>query len=146
MLREITKVIGLPVLSLHVGARIATVKNVLIDPDKLQIVAFFVRGNNFRGDLMLLPSDIREINLKNIVVDGEHRLVEPGELIRLKSLIEMGYEPLGKGVEEKNGRKLGVLTSYFVEIDSLFIKKIVVKPKLRIAISSPELTIDRQEI
>ncbi len=58
MLINGSRLIGCPILSLHVGGAIAHVSDVIIDPNDLKIIGFRVSGSLVRGEVGdVLPVD-----------------------------------------------------------------------------------------
>jgi uncharacterized protein YrrD len=60
--------------------------------------------------------------------------------------MEISYEPKGKLVATEMGQKLGKLTDYAVDSDTLYIKKIYVSPRLIKSLTGGQFSIDRSQI
>ena len=66
MLINATKLIGFPVLSLHVGGPVAKVTSIIVDPNDLSIIAFKVDGPTIgRDDIGTILEETYPENIKN---------------------------------------------------------------------------------
>lgn len=134
------------VLSLRTGGKVAVAKAPIINPNNLQIVGFYC-SDHFSGDeLILLAQDIREHIRQGYVINDHEVLANPEDLIRLKSILEVQYELLGKSVISDHRRHLGKVTDYAVDSESLFIQKLYVTPRLLKSITGTTLSIDRKQV
>ena len=53
-----SRLIGCPILSLHVGGAVANVSDIIVDPNDLKIIGFQVSGPLVRGEVgNVLPVD-----------------------------------------------------------------------------------------
>lgn len=134
-----------PVLSLRAGGPVASVLRPLIDPDNLKIEGFYCSDNR-RHDLVLLCQDIREALPDGFVIDDYERLAEPGDLVRLKKIMKIDFEPLGKQVETVDKHKVGKVSDYAVDMDSMYIQKIYSAQSLLKTLTGGSLSIDRSQI
>jgi uncharacterized protein YrrD len=135
-----------PVLSLRTGAQVATATQAIVNPSSLRIEGFYCDDRLGDEEMILLTQDIREHIKRGFVVNDHEVLTHPDDLIRLKKVIDLAYEPIGKLVVCENGTKLGKLNDYAVDSDSLYIKKIYVAPRLLKSITGTQLSIDRDQI
>ena len=134
-----------PVLSLRTGTQVSTASMPIINPGNLKIEGFFCQASK-RKQLILLTQDIRDVLPQGIVVNDEDVLTEPEELVRLKSVLSIGFDLLGKHVETASKQKLGKVSDYAVETESMFIKKIYVAQPIYKNFSGGNLGIDRTQI
>jgi uncharacterized protein YrrD len=51
MLINGSRLIGCPILSLHVGGAVANVSDIIVDPNDLKIIGFQVSGPLVRGEV-----------------------------------------------------------------------------------------------
>ncbi|MBP5204845.1 hypothetical protein IKG12_02765 [Candidatus Saccharibacteria bacterium] len=149
MLMDINRLIGYPVLSLHVSGMIAKVTEPIIDPDNLKIVAFFVTGpdvgNGEHGDILQVD-DIREFSELGMVIDSIDEFVNADDIVKLRDIINLNFSLIDKKVETKKKTKLGKVTSYTVNPDDFIVQQIIVQRPLMKSFLDPELTISRSEI
>ena len=148
MLFHGSRLIGCPVLSLHVGGRIASVSELIIDPDNLKIIACRVEGplvGREVGEILLMES-VREFSRLGMIVDSADEFVEPDEVIRVKKILELNFHLPGLKVEAKNGAKLGKVSDFTLEPSSWQVQQLIVQRPLVKAFLDPELTIPRSRI
>ena len=71
MLINTSRLINCPILSLHIGGRVATVTEVIIDPDSLKVIACRVEGplvGKEVGDILPMTS-VREFSRLGMIID-----------------------------------------------------------------------------
>lgn len=150
MLVSASKLIGFPVLSLHVGGPIAWTESEIIDPEKLKIIAFFVEGPAIQNDPeaghIMESRDVREFSNMGMIVDSIETFVNEGEVIKLDKILKLNFSLIGLKVETKKGTKLGKIIDYIVDTDTFTVLQLIVKRPVVKALIDPELTIPRKEI
>ena len=139
-----------PVLSLHVGGPIAWVNTVVVDPEKLKIVAFVVDGPAVKNDPevgnVLEVSDIREFADTGMIVDSASDFVNQGDVIKLDKIMELNFFLNGLKVETKKGSRLGKIIDFVVDTETFTVHQLVVKRPAIKSFIDPELIIPRGEI
>ena len=135
-----------PVLSLRTGTQVATALAPIINPNNLKIEGFLCKSSNFKEPAVLITQDIRDILPQGIAVNDEDVLSAADELVRLKNVIDINFELLGKHVETTAKQKLGKVSDYATETGSMFIKKIYVAQPIYKNFSGGNLGIDRTQI
>lgn len=134
------------VLSLRTGGKVAVAAGPIINPNNMQVVGFYCI-DHFSGDqLVLLSQDIREHIRQGFVVNDHEVLADPADLVRLKDILELEFEPIGKTVITDHRRKLGKVTDFAVDSETLYVKKIYVMPRLLKSLTGSQLSIDRTQI
>lgn len=134
------------VLSLRTGGKVATADAPIINPNNMKIAGFYCT-DHFSGDqLVLLAQDIREHIRQGFVVNDHEVLAIPEDLVRLKETLALEYDPIGKTVITDHRRKLGKVTDYAVDSESLYVKKLYVAPRLLKSLTGSQLSIDRTQI
>ncbi len=144
MLQLSGMIINRPVLSLRTGTPVATALAPIINPNNLKIEGFFCKSG--RKQVILVAQDIRDVLPQGIVVNDEDVLTDQSELVRLKDVIGINFELLGKHVETASKRKLGKVNDYATETGSMYVKKIYVAQPIYKNISGGNLGIDRTQI
>lgn len=134
-----------PVLSLRTGTQVGTALSPIINPNNLKIEGFWCRADR-RKQLVLLSQDIRDSLPQGFVVNDADALTDPAELVRLAPVIQLNFQLLGKTVETTNGRKLGKVTDYATDIDSMFIKKLYVTQPIYKNFTGGNLGVDRTQV
>lgn len=135
-----------PVLSLRTGGRIGKAKRLIVNPNNLKIVGWYVDDKFSHSELILLADDVRDISNKGIIIDDHEVLSSPDELIRLKQILEIDYDLLDKKVVSEHGRKYGKISDYSIETKGLFVKKIYASQTIMKNFTGGNLSIDRTQI
>lgn len=148
MLINASRLVGCPILSLHVGGRIAQVSRLIIDPDNLKIAAFEVEGPLVaQQDGNILPIEsIREFSRLGLIVDSIDELVNPDDVIYLQNILKLHFSLVGLKVESKNGSKIGKVSNFTANPNSWQVHQLIVQRPLLKSFLDPELTIPRHQI
>ncbi len=135
-----------PVMSLRTGGQIATVMAPIINPNNLKIEGFYCQDRFDKHRVVLLYQDIRDVIKQGLVVNDHDVLVVPEELVRLKDIMGINFELLNKPVVTVSKEKVGKISDYAVEVETMFIQKIYVSQSLLKSLSGGNLSIDRNQI
>jgi len=133
-------------MSLRTGQQVGTATEPIINPNNLKIEGFYCTDRFEKGDMVLLYQDIRDIIPQGFVVDDHDVLTAPGELIRLKEILEIGFSLVGKQVVTMSGDHVGKVSDFATEIETMYIQKIYVARTLLKSFSTGNLGIDRNQI
>ena len=134
-----------PVLSLRTGAPVGQTLSPIINPNNLKIEGFYCQENSTRKHLILLSQDIREVLSQGMVVNDQDALTDPDELVRLKDTLKLNFDLIGK-VVVSNNQRLGKVSDYATDIQSMYVQKIYVSQSLFKNFSGGNLGIDRSQI
>ena len=147
MLITINNIIGMPVMSLQTGQRLATIGEPIIDPNDLSILAFYVNGQLLDyNPAVLFVSDIREIGNLGAIIDSAENLMNPEGLVRLEQVINYGFKLSGINVVDDNKHKLGNVESYGFDPATAVIQQLYLKPTISKRFLTASLTINRSQI
>jgi sporulation protein YlmC with PRC-barrel domain len=147
MLQLSATLLNRSVLSLRTGSVIATIIGPIINPDSLKIEGFYCQDSlDKKQQLVLLYQDIRDILPQGYVVNDHDVLAEPDELVRLKKVMELDFELLGKPVVTVNKQKVGKVSDYATETTTMSIQKIYVAQSIMKSFTGGSLSIDRSQI
>jgi uncharacterized protein YrrD len=136
-----------PVLSLRTGGQVATTIGTIINPNNLKVEGFYCQDEfEHKKTAILLSQDIRDVILQGIVVDDHDSLSEQDELVRLKDIVNIRFELLGKQVITTTKQRLGKVVDYAVDLDSMFIQKLYVAPSMFKNLAGGNLGVDRTQI
>lgn len=135
----------MPLLSIRSGGRIGTVIGPIINPNNLHIDGFYCSSAHSSESLVLLDIYIRDLSGRGIIIDDHNNLSDQSELIRLQPIIDLGFSIIDKKVLV-NKKRMGKVTEYAIDKDSLFVQKFYVKPPIFIALKQDRLTFDRQSL
>src|SRR6266851_5501034 len=114
MYAQASQMQSLPVISLQTGEAVAFTRQPVLDMATLETRAFKCEGPRRKQPLILLSRDIRQLAADCVIIDTEEELAEPGDIVRLKSMMEKSYNPLDKLVISDTGRRLGHVEDYTV--------------------------------
>jgi uncharacterized protein YrrD len=135
------------VMSLRTGHLVATTVSAIMNPNNLKVEGFYcVDSVDRKQQLVLLHQDIRDVIPQGLVINDHDVLVEPSDLIRLKEILDIGFQLVGMPVVTENGRKLGKINDYAVDSSSLFVQKIYVTQSLIKNLGGGSLSVDRSRI
>jgi uncharacterized protein YrrD len=139
--------INRPVLSLRTGNPIATATTPIFNPNNLKIEGFrcadkFNRKKNF----ILLYQDIRDVIGQGLVVNDHDALSDPADLVRMKDLLELDFQLVGKPVITVSKERLGKVNDFSAESETMFVQKLYVGQPLRKSLVSGSLSVDRTQI
>lgn len=146
MLQLSASLLNKSILSLRTGMPIATITAPIFNPNNLKIEGFYCLDRFDKTELVLLYQDIREMLPQGYVVNDHDVLVEPGELIRLKDVLEIGFELIGKQVQTVSKVRVGKVSDYAVETETMFVQKIYVAQSILKSLTGGSLSIDRSQI
>lgn len=134
------------VLSLRTGTAIATITSPIINPDNLKVEGFYCEDSYDKKQLVLVCQDIRDVLAKGFVVNDHDVLVEPDDLVRLKKVMDINFELIGKQVVTVDKQKVGKVSDYATESESMFIQKIYVAQSILKSFTGGSLSIDRNQV
>lgn len=146
MLQLSNSLLNKQVLSLRSESSIATVTAPIINPDNLKIEGFYCQDRFTKQELVLLYQDIRDILPQGFAVNDHDVLVEADELVRLKDVIALEFELIGKQVVTVSKQKIGKISDYATETETMFIQKLYVSQSLVKSFTGGSLSIDRSQI
>lgn len=146
MLRLSETLVGKPVMSLRTGQPVATTTGALINPNNLKIEGFYCVDRFDRSELLLLYQDIRDVIAQGFVINDHDVLAKPEDLIRLKKLIDLRFELKGMQVITVGRQRLGKISDYAVEVETMYIQKLYVTQGFMKGLTGGNLGIDRSQV
>lgn len=135
-----------PILSLRTGAPIGQTLQVIVNPNNLKIEGFYVQDKFSKDTPILLSQDIRDFINQGIVIDDHEVLTEPDELVRLKDVLNLNFELMGKPVVTVSKEKVGKVNDFAADSETLYIQKLYIGQPLLKSISGGQLSVDRNQI
>lgn len=133
-------------MSLRTGGAIASIIGPIINPDNLKIEGFYCEDRYDKKQLILLFQDIREVLPQGYVVNDHDVLVEAEELIRLKDVIALNFEIIGKQVVTVSKNKVGKVSDFATETETMMIQKVYVAQSVFKSFTGGSLSVDRNQI
>lgn len=147
MLRLSHDLVGKPVMSLRTGQAVGLAVAPIINPNNLKIEGYYCEDKfDKKTELVLLYQDIRDIIPQGFVVNDHDVLVRPEELVRLKKVMELDFVLLGKPVVTLGKQKLGKVSDYAVELETMYIQKLYVSQNMLKSFTGGNLAVDRSQI
>jgi sporulation protein YlmC with PRC-barrel domain len=146
MLQLSESLLNKPVMSLRTGQPVATALEPIINPNNLKIEGFYCTDRFSKEELVLLYQDIRDIIPQGFVVDDHDVLVSPSELVRLKETMKIGFTLIGKPVVTVSKHRVGKVSDYATEMETMYIQKIYVSQSMFKNFTGGNLGIDRNQI
>jgi uncharacterized protein YrrD len=146
MLQLSASIINRPVMSLRTGSEVATAIAPIINPNNLKIEGFYCNDRFENKELILLYQDIRDIIPQGIVIDDHDVLTEAEELVRLKDVLELEFELIGKPIETTSKEKVGKVSDFAVETTTMTIQKLYASQSILKSFTGGSLSIDRSQI
>lgn len=147
MLQLSQSILNKPIISLRTGAVIGQATNTLINPNNLKIEGLYCTDRFNGNSMILLQQDIREFSaIKGYMVNDQDALSDIPDLIRLKDVIDLNFQLLGKTVVTTSKKHIGKINDYAVDIQSMYIQKIYASQSLLKNFTGGSLSIDRAQI
>ncbi len=134
------------VLSLRVGQEIGCATMPIINPNNLKIEGWHAEERGTKEYRVLPSTHIREILPKGFVVDDHESLTHPEDLVRMQDILQLQFELKGKSVKTDAGRKLGKVTDYVLDDQSMIIQKLHITPPGLKSLTKSDLIIGRNQI
>ena len=147
MLIPLDRLIGTPVMSLQTGAQLARVKEVLVDPRDLTVVAYELEGSTLvEQPSFIRPVDVRELSNLGLIVDSSDEFVGVDDVIKIKQVHEFHFTVIGLDVIDDKKHKLGKVRSYNLDAASFALEQLIVRRPLLRSLNESELLIHRSQI
>jgi len=146
MLRLSESLLNRPVMSLRTGQPVATAIEPIINPNNLKIEGFYCSDRFSKDELILLYQDIRDVIPQGFIIDDHDVLTAPEELVRLKNIMDTDYKLIGKPVVTVNKQRVGKVSDYATEIETMYIQKIYVTQGVLKSLTGGTLGVERNQI
>jgi sporulation protein YlmC with PRC-barrel domain len=146
MLQLSKSLLNRPILSLRTGTVVGTTTFPIINPNNLKIEGLYCYDRFDKREAVLLYQDIRDVIPQGIVVNDHEALTDPSELVRLDSVMKLHFELIGKPVVTVSKDRVGKVTDYATEIETMYIQKLYVGQSLFKSLTGGSLSVDRSQI
>ena len=142
-----SKFSGLPVASIQAGHRIGTVTELIIDPHKLKVLAFYVARAEGQPDDVLYVDDITDLSPKGLIIDHDDLLMkDEDDLVRLKEITDLEFYLVDKAVETEGGSPVGKVSRFALDTKGYSIMQLYVNQPMTVNIGNAEIIIHRNQI
>jgi uncharacterized protein YrrD len=138
--------LGKKILSLRTGGQLGELLEPIINPNNLKIEGWFINDRFHKRKSILLSKEIRDILPQGVVVNDHEALSEPAELVRLKKVLDVGFELIGKKVVTTSKSRLGKVNDYAFEKNAFFIQKLYIAKSILKSIGTTSNVVDRTQI
>lgn len=146
MLIMSSKFIGMPVASIQAGSRVGFVSDLIIDPHKLKVIAFYVERENQQEDILFVD-DMTDLSGRGIIIDHDDLLMKDEEdLVRLREITDMNFFLIEKPVETESGSPVGKVSRYALDPKGFSIMQLYVNQPMTVNLGSAEVLIHRKQI
>jgi len=147
MLIPIERLIDTPVMSLQTGGELARIREPIIDPRQMTIVAFYVDGRLIDTHPSILHvADIREYGEIGMIIDDSDKLMGKEGLVRLQQIIDFGFQLDGIRVIDEHNRKLGKVSDYAIEPQGYTVQQLYTEQSFIKSLSNVSSVIHRSQI
>jgi len=143
-----SQIIGKLVQSIHTGSSIGQLKHAIVDYNDLKIIAYDIEGPLAKqeGLDILMTNDIREYAPVGAIVDSIDSLADGNDVVAVKQIRDVQFDPLHLKVKTQKGKKLGQVTDFILDTQDFLIQQLIIRRPAMQALLDPELTISRDKI
>lgn len=142
-----SRLIGIPIIGLQTGARLAVTKTPVIDPSNLKITAYEVEGPLLaERPSFIRIADVRELSNIGMIIDSNDEFIGANDVIAIKKIYDLGFRLLGLTVMDELKHRLGKVVNYSIDTDSFVIQQLSIRPSVIKSFTNTELLIHRSQI
>lgn len=142
-----SQLIGIPIMGLQTGSKLAQTASPLIDPANLKIIAYKVEGPLLSEHPSLLRTiDVREFADIGMIIDSSDEFIGLHDVVNIEKLYDLGFELVGMNVIDETKHKLGKVDDYSVESDSFVITQLNIKRGILRGLTDTSLLVHRSQI
>lgn len=142
-----SRIIGTPIMGLQTSSRLATIKEALIDPSNLKIVAYEIDGSLLsERPSFLMINDIRELSEIGMIIDSNDEFIGIDDVITVKKIYDLNFSLIGLNVIDQTNQKLGKIEDFSLDTDSFIIQQLNVKPSILKSFMTSDILIHRSQI
>lgn len=135
-----------PVMSLRSGGQIALATEPVINPHNLKVLGWWCKVAGQNNQQVLLADDVREIMPRGLAINDDSDLCVPEDLVRHREILNIHFQLMDKTVKTKR-YKLGKISDYAYDQDSMFVEKLyVMRPLVKLFASEDTLIVSRNQI
>lgn len=146
MLISVDDVIGANILSLHMTSRIGTVRDLIINPNNLEVIALVVDRLRRSDEIVLPVASVREFSKMGLIIDSEDEFVEAGDVVKIAEIIKLGFQLKNLNVRTSSGKKLGYVKDFLLSTNDFAIERLIVHRPMLFSLSDAEFYIARSQI
>lgn len=117
-----SEILGTPIITEDSSRAVGRVFNILVHPDKGHVVALAL-DFNFRR--VIVPVDIRGW-FREIIIPDSDAIIDSTDVLRVKEVLDGKRFFLKNAVYTKDGKYLGKIFDYAINIEQMYMTKIFV--------------------
>lgn len=115
MLRS-RKLLSMPIISLEEGFQVGTVRNLVIDPEKMEAAALVMNQRGWLSEQKIVPyAQVRSTGSDAITIDKSASVQKIIKLPELVKLVRLKADPIGAKVVTETGTMIGFVDEYCIE-------------------------------
>ncbi|MDR3125838.1 MAG: hypothetical protein LBU20_02095 [Candidatus Nomurabacteria bacterium] len=147
MLLTLSVMKNVPLIGIQTGRRLAQIGEPIINPNNLQVVAWYTTGNLIGfSPAVVFSEDIHELGHLGAIIDSADDIHPLDNLVRLQEILSYDFALKKLPVVSESGQKLGLVESFNFDSDNFLIKQIIVKPSFSVRLTASQLIITRHQI
>jgi uncharacterized protein YrrD len=147
MLLTLSAMKHVPLIGIQTGRRLAVIGDPIINPNNLQVVAWYATGNSIGfSPAVIFSEDIHELGHLGAIIDSSENILPLDGLVRLQQILDYGFALHALPVFNDTGQKLGVVESFNFDSDNFLIRQIIVKPNFGLRLTASGLIVAREQI
>ena len=127
MFLEASKILNKPLAALEEQSKIGDICDILIDPEKGQVLGYLVKSGLFSGLKVLPFSDLASYDDEGMVAKSQENLVECESIERIAKSMKDNIKILQAPVRTENGQNLGKVTDFIIDTQLGTITKYMVE-------------------
>ena len=141
MILDASKLIGFRILSLRTGGVISTIESIIVDPNDLKILGFFLNKNtvSFDSGAILGVRSIREFSHLGMIIDSDEELLNVGDVVKIDEMVKLNFQPINFKVKTQSKNSVGTVIDYTVDVNDFYIQQLIVKRPILKSFIDPEL-------
>ena len=134
-------------MGIQTGRRLAVIGDPIINPNNLQVIAWYATGNSVGfSPAVIFSEDIHELGHLGAIIDSADDILPLDGLVRLQEILSYNFAMHRLQVFDDTGRKLGSVESFNFDSDTFLIQQIILKPGFNVFLTASQLIISRSQI
>ncbi len=125
---------------------LGSLKDVIINPDNGDMVGIVCHVPGLKKEMVANSSDITGVGTNFIMIGSVDNVAEKDEIIRLKEVLDKEIELIGSKVVDEDGRNLGKLRDYSVNLKTLRLERLYVTSVSFVKLIAKDLLIPSKDI
>lgn len=146
MLISVDDIIGADILSLHMASPIGKVRDLIINPNNLNVIALVADRFRRSTEIVLPVSAVREFAKIGLIIDSEDEFVGAGDVVKIAEIIKLEFQLRSLNVRTNSGKKLGYVKDFLLSTDDFSIERLIVHRPVLFSLTDAEFYISRSQI